>query len=109
MVAFYNSNFISDTRVLALVSFWENYSIKGSLEVMLEVLLAGYHGGLMPKQGIHPKVVQERLSPATISTTLDTYSHILPGLQEAAAQRYDDIPTSRATKSRQWISPLANS
>lgn len=26
----------------------------------------------------------------TISTTLDTYSHVVPGLQEAAAQRFDE-------------------
>jgi integrase len=30
----------------------------------------------MLKQGIHPKVVQERLGHATISTTLDLYSHV---------------------------------
>ena len=49
------------------------------------------HASLMLKAGIHPKVVQERLSHATISTTLDTYSHVIPGLQAAAAQRFDDI------------------
>jgi integrase len=44
----------------------------------------------MLKQGIHPKIVQERLGHATISITLDTYSHIAPGLQEAAAKRFDE-------------------
>jgi len=34
---------------------------------------------------VHPKVVSERLGHATISTTLDTYSDVLPGLQEEAA------------------------
>jgi integrase len=59
------------------------------------------HASLMLKQGIHPKVVQERLGHATISTTLDTYSHVLPGLQEAAASRFDDIllPQDRVDKS----------
>jgi len=45
----------------------------------------------MLKQGIHPKVVQERLGHASIQITLDTYSHVAPGLQEAAAQRFDDL------------------
>ena len=45
----------------------------------------------MLKQGIHPKIVQERLGHASIQMTLDTYSHVAPGLQEAAAKRFDDI------------------
>ena len=49
------------------------------------------HASLMLKQGVHPKVVQERLGHATISTTLDLYSHISPGLQEAAAIGFDKM------------------
>ena len=45
----------------------------------------------MLKQGIHPKIVQERLGHAGIQITLDTYSHVAPGLQQAAANRFDDI------------------
>jgi integrase len=37
--------------------------------------------------GIHPKVVQERLGHANISITLDTYSHVLAGLHEEAAEQ----------------------
>ena len=37
----------------------------------------------------HPKVVQERLGHASIGITLDTYSHVLPSMQEAAAERID--------------------
>jgi integrase len=37
--------------------------------------------------GINPKVVSERLGHATVSFTLDTYSHVMPGLQEDAAAR----------------------
>jgi integrase len=43
----------------------------------------------MLKQGIHPKIVQERFGHASIQTTIDTYSHILPGLAEAAAAKID--------------------
>ena len=49
------------------------------------------HASLMLKQGIHPKIVQERLGHSSIQITLDTYSHVAPGLQEAAANRFDDI------------------
>ena len=40
--------------------------------------------------GVHPKVVSERLGHSNISVTMDTYSHVLPGLQEAAAQTVDE-------------------
>lgn len=49
------------------------------------------HASLMLKQGTHPKIVQERLGHASIQITLDTYSHVAPGLQEAAANRFDNL------------------
>lgn len=36
-------------------------------------------------QGIHPKIVQERLGHANVAMTLDRYSHVTPGLQREAA------------------------
>jgi len=53
------------------------------------------HASIMLKQGIHPKIVQERLGHASIQMTLDTYSHVAPGLQEAAANRFDDLVIPR--------------
>lgn len=49
------------------------------------------HASLMLKQGVHPKIVQERLGHASIQLTLDTYSHVAPGLQEAAAAGFGKI------------------
>ena len=43
------------------------------------------HATLAQQAGIHPKVVSERLGHATISITLDTYSHAIPAMQEEAA------------------------
>jgi integrase len=56
------------------------------------------HASLMLKQGVHPKIVQERLGHSTIAITLDTYSHVSPGLQEAAAKHFDDAFTTRYNK-----------
>jgi integrase len=53
------------------------------------------HASLMLKQGVHPKIVQERLGHATIAVTLDTYSHVAPGLQEAAAAGFDKLVLRR--------------
>lgn len=49
------------------------------------------HATLLLKEGVHPKVVQERLGHKTITLTLDTYSHVLPGLQEEAAKKLENI------------------
>lgn len=35
---------------------------------------------LLLNSGVHPKLVQELLGHATIAITLDTYSHVLPGM-----------------------------
>ncbi|MDA0988809.1 MAG: site-specific integrase [Chloroflexi bacterium] len=48
------------------------------------------HATLMLRQGVHPKIVQERLGHAKVGTTLDIYSHVTPGLQQAAALRFDE-------------------
>ena len=47
------------------------------------------HATLLLRQGVHPKVVSERLGHASIAITLDTYSHVLPGLQATAAESLD--------------------
>jgi integrase len=49
------------------------------------------HAALLIAQGEHPKVIQERLGHASIKTTLDTYGHLFDGLDEAAADRLDEL------------------
>ncbi|MBA7615552.1 putative prophage phiRv2 integrase [subsurface metagenome] len=49
------------------------------------------HATLMLQQGIHPKIVSERLGHSSVAITLDIYSHVLPGLQEAAARRFEEV------------------
>jgi integrase len=39
---------------------------------------------------VHPKLVQELLGHATIVITLDTYSHVLPGMGDQAATAMED-------------------
>ena len=49
------------------------------------------HASLMLQANVHPKVVSERLGHSSVMITLDTYSHILPGLQEEAAEKFSEI------------------
>jgi integrase len=46
---------------------------------------------LLLGHGVHPKVVQELLGHSSITLTLDTYSHVLPGLHAEAAARMSPI------------------
>jgi integrase len=46
---------------------------------------------LLLLEGVHPKVVQEMLGHATISQTMDTYSHVLPSMQKEAAGKIDRL------------------
>ncbi len=49
------------------------------------------HATLLLRDGIYVKVVSERLGHASVAITLDTYAHVLPGMQAEAAQRLDSI------------------
>jgi integrase len=40
---------------------------------------------LLLTKGVHPKIVSEMLGYSSIAITLDTYSHVIPGLGDAAA------------------------
>ena len=53
------------------------------------------HASLLLARGVHPKVVQERLGHSSITMTLDLYSHLTPGLQEAAAATLNGLLTPK--------------
>lgn len=48
------------------------------------------HASLLLLQGVHPKVVSERLGHSNIGITMNTYSHVLPGLQEQATKEFGE-------------------
>jgi integrase len=45
---------------------------------------------LLLGKGVHPKFVQELLGHANIGITLDTYSHVIPGMGDATARAMED-------------------
>lgn len=49
------------------------------------------HATLMLKGEVSPKVIQERLGHSTIGITLNLYAHVSPGMQKAAATKFDDM------------------
>lgn len=46
------------------------------------------HASLLLEQGVHPKIVSERLGHSTIGITLDIYTHVLPSLQQKTAKDF---------------------
>jgi len=49
------------------------------------------HATLLLRAGVNPKVVQERLGHASITTTMDLYAQVLPDMQEHAAECFDTL------------------
>ena len=75
----------------AVSNAWQRLAKKAGLNGIRLHDARHTHASYMLKQGIHPKVVQERLGHSSIQVTLDTYSHVAPGIQEKAAAHLDDI------------------
>ena len=49
------------------------------------------HATWLLEKGVHPKVVAERLGHSSIRITLDTYSHVIKGLQQIAVNKVDEL------------------
>ncbi len=48
------------------------------------------HASILLQQGVSSKTVAERLGHSTVVITLDTYSHVTPGVKEDAANRFEE-------------------
>ena len=59
------------------------------------------HATLLLIAGVHPKVVADRLGHADISLTLNTYSHVLPGMQRESAAKLDAMLYTNTANSRE--------
>ena len=62
------------------------------------------HATLMLKDNIHPLAVQRRLGHASITTTIDTYSHLTPEIEQMAAIKFDER-VSRKTSQEPGLEP----
>jgi integrase len=51
------------------------------------------HGTLLIKAGVPVKVVSERLGHATPAFTIETYQHVMPGMQADAARVFERLVT----------------
>jgi hypothetical protein len=59
---------------------------------------------MMLSEGIHPKIVQERLGHANIAMTMDIYSHVMPTMQAEAAGKFDRLlATEKSEQGTNWV------
>jgi integrase len=49
------------------------------------------YASLLLRQNVHPSIVAAQLGHASVTTTLNIYSHVTPALQEQAASQFDNI------------------
>lgn len=49
------------------------------------------HATMLLLANINPKIVSERLGHSTVAMTLNTYSHLLPDMQDIAVEALEKI------------------
>ncbi|WP_404294437.1 tyrosine-type recombinase/integrase [Cytobacillus kochii] len=57
------------------------------------------HATILLQMGVNPKLVADRLGHSSVKITLDTYSHVLPEMQQNLTDQF-----SKAMKSGQIVS-----
>lgn len=78
---------------------FKNIAVRAGLKPIRLHDLRHTHATLLLLAGVHPKIVSERLGHASVAITLDIYSHVLPGMQEAAVVIFDAM-MAKATVTR---------
>ena len=89
----------------SLTQDWARKISKTSLPQFRFRDLRHAHATHLLRTGVHPKVASERLGHSKISISLDLYSHVLPGMQEDAADRVDaalQAAIDRRSKDIRW-------
>ena len=58
------------------------------------------HASLLLAAGVNPKVVSERLGHSSVAFTLNTYAHVMPGMQPESAELFDRLVFGSAESSK---------
>ena len=75
----------------ALSQTFERIARRAGVTVIRLHDLRHTHGTLLIKEGVPVKVVSERLGHAHIALTIQTYQHVMPGMQADAARTYERL------------------
>lgn len=75
----------------SLTQKWERFTARHNLRHIKLHGMRHTNATTMIAAGVSPKVVQQRLGHADVSVTLNTYTHVLPSMDQEAADKIDDI------------------
>ena len=75
---------------------WERFLEESGLPKIRLHDLRHSNATALIQAGVNPRVVQQRLGHSDVSITLNTYTHILPEMDAAAAEKIDTILLKRA-------------
>jgi integrase len=88
---------------------WRRHLTAAGLPVVRFHDLRHTHASLLIAAGVHPKAIQARLGHASITTTLNTYGHLMPSAFEGVGKRLDEVLRPRhgaaAVSARSVVSP----
>ena len=65
------------------------------------------HPSLLIAAGVHPKAIQARMGHASITTTLNTYGHLMPSAFQGVGERLDTL-VQGTNKERTGLTTRAN-
>lgn len=82
----------------AIQKVWDSFIKKTNAPKITFHDLRHTHASLLIKQGVHIKVISERLGHSSVSITLDLYGHLMPNMQEDAAAGLDNLIKTAATQ-----------
>jgi integrase len=75
----------------AISQAFERIAVRAGLPLIRLHDLRHTHATLLAQAGVHPKVVSERLGHANAKFTIETYQHVMPGMQADAAVVVEDL------------------
>ena len=89
----------------SLTQKWERFVAKHNLPPIRLHDLRHSNATAMIAAGVNAKVVQHRLGHANISITLDTYTHVLPEMDQEAADKLNNVlfPSAQPMPSQKYI------
>ncbi|MDC0763515.1 tyrosine-type recombinase/integrase [Brevibacillus sp. AG] len=90
------TQFGGPTTQRAIQKVWPSFLKKTGAPKITFHDLRHTHASLLIKQGVHIKVISERLGHSSITITMDKYGHLMPNMQAEAADGLDSLLKTKA-------------
>ncbi|MBM4762750.1 tyrosine-type recombinase/integrase [Bacillus sp. B15-48] len=82
----------------SISQWWKRFTTKYKLRHIRFHELRHTSATFLINAGVHPKVIQERLGHADISTTMNVYGHVLYEADQAAANHFDSFFSKKGSE-----------